>query len=198
MIKVVGSCTLFEVHPDTLCLKEVTFHVTSHECSVVISCVITLGWIQPHNNLHSIPSNASLISSNADHPMNNRSQKNIQVSQPGQKICSSKEQPPRLLPSHEYTVSQCVEQEDPDKTSKWKCQAHVISLCSNKNCKSTLCYDKNCQDTQCVHMWPVKPEVKSSHMQPVKPATKQSTYKKYGQVSLCDGKNCQSTKCVHM
>ena len=38
-IKVIGSCTLLVVHPDTQCLKEVTFHVTSHEGSVVLSCV---------------------------------------------------------------------------------------------------------------------------------------------------------------
>ena len=28
-IKVIGSCTLLVVHPDTQCLKEVTFHVTA-------------------------------------------------------------------------------------------------------------------------------------------------------------------------
>ena len=41
-ITVVGSCTLFAVHPDTQCLKEVTVHVTSHEGSAVTSCVTTL------------------------------------------------------------------------------------------------------------------------------------------------------------
>ena len=48
-IKVIGSCTLFEVHPDTKCLKAVTFHVTSHEGSVVLSCATTLelSLIQP-------------------------------------------------------------------------------------------------------------------------------------------------------
>ena len=51
-IKVTGSCKLFAVHPDTQCLKELTFHVTSHEGSVVISCVTTpeLSLIQLHNN----------------------------------------------------------------------------------------------------------------------------------------------------
>ena len=41
-IKVIGSCTLLVVHPGTQCLQEVTFHVTSHEGSVVLSCVTTL------------------------------------------------------------------------------------------------------------------------------------------------------------
>ena len=51
-IKVTVSCTLFAVHPDTQSLKEVTFHVKSHEGSVVLSCVTTLKLtlIQPHNN----------------------------------------------------------------------------------------------------------------------------------------------------
>ena len=41
-IKVIASCTLLVVHPDTQCLKEVTFHVTSHGGSVLLSCVTTL------------------------------------------------------------------------------------------------------------------------------------------------------------
>ena len=40
--KVVGSCILYAVHPDTQCLQEVAFHVTSHEGSVVLSCATTL------------------------------------------------------------------------------------------------------------------------------------------------------------
>ena len=82
-IKAVGSCTLFVVHPDTQCLKEVTFHITSHECSVVLSYATTLeeSLIQPHNNLDHIPSNASLICSKADHPRKNKSQKNIRCTQ---------------------------------------------------------------------------------------------------------------------
>ena len=80
--KVIGSCTLCAVHPDTECLEEVTFYVTSHECSVVLSCVTTLelSLIQPHGNLNFIPSSASLISSKADYPRKKELQKNIKVS----------------------------------------------------------------------------------------------------------------------
>ena len=76
-IKVIGSCTVLVVHPDTQCLKEVTFHVTGHEGSVVLSCVTTLELIviQPCNNLDSIPSSASLISSKGDYPRWNKFQK---------------------------------------------------------------------------------------------------------------------------
>ena len=76
-IKVIGSCTLLAVHPDTQCLKKVIFHVTSHEGNVVLSCVTTLelSLIQPHNNFDFISSSASLISSNGDHARMNRLQK---------------------------------------------------------------------------------------------------------------------------
>ena len=119
-IKVIGPCTLLAVHPDSQCLKEVTFHVTSHEGSVVLFCVTTLelSMIQPCNNLNFIPSSASLISSNADHPRKNTSQKNMPVSKPSQNECSSKEQSHTESASNEYYVNQCVKQEDKDETSK--------------------------------------------------------------------------------
>ena len=70
-MKVVGSCILYTVHPDNQCLQEVTFHVTSHEGSVVLSCVTTLALslIQPCTSLDCLPPLASLITSSADHPM---------------------------------------------------------------------------------------------------------------------------------
>ena len=133
---------------------------------MVISCVTTLelSLIQPHKNLDSVPSSGSLISSNADHPRKNKSLKNKQVSKPSQNVCSSKKQSHIVLPSHEYQVNQCVVYEDQDKTSKWQCTSHDISMYDDKSCQSTLCYDKNCQDTQCVCMQPVNPAMKSSHM----------------------------------
>ena len=70
-INIAGSCSLFAVHPDTCNLKQVTCHVTSHEDSLVLSCVTTLelGLIQHCNNLeNSIPPTASLISSKAHYP----------------------------------------------------------------------------------------------------------------------------------
>ena len=70
-IPVLGPCDLFVVHPDTRCLKEVTFQVVNHEESVIVSCVtsLDLGLIQPHTRLNaSIPDCGRLIFSNADHP----------------------------------------------------------------------------------------------------------------------------------
>ena len=50
-IKIVGSCKMFIVHPDTKLLHEVTFQVTSHEGSVIESHAtsIELGLIHPHS-----------------------------------------------------------------------------------------------------------------------------------------------------
>ena len=104
-IKVVGFCILYVVHPDTQCLQEVTFHVTSHEGSVVLSCVTTLALslTYPHTSLDCLPSSASLISSSADHPMKTRSQMNVQVSKPCHTVCASMEQSPAVLPPHELS-----------------------------------------------------------------------------------------------
>ena len=129
-IKVIGSGTLLAVYPDTHCLKEVIFHVTSHEGSVVFSCVITLELhlIQPCSNLDSIPSSASLITSKADYPRKKKSQKNMLVSKRRKNVCSSKEQSHLISKSEEYHVNQCVIQEEKEETSKWECQAQVISI----------------------------------------------------------------------
>ena len=72
-IKVIRSCTLLAVQPDTQCLKEVTFHITSHVCSVVLSYVTTLelNLIQPCSNLDFVPYNASMITSKADYARKN-------------------------------------------------------------------------------------------------------------------------------
>ena len=70
-IQIVGSCNLFVLHPDPKCLQEVTFQVTSHEGSVIISCAtsIELGLIQPHRNLGVVPEKGILIYSKAYMPM---------------------------------------------------------------------------------------------------------------------------------
>ena len=73
-IKIVGSCNMFVVHPDTKLLQEVTIQVTNHEGSVIVSCAtsIALGLIHPHTNLVEIPEEGSLIYSIADMPKKQR------------------------------------------------------------------------------------------------------------------------------
>ena len=63
-IPVIGSCTLLTEHLESQDFQEVTFHITSQESSVVLSCMtaLALGLIQPHEKLDFKPSSASLIS----------------------------------------------------------------------------------------------------------------------------------------
>ena len=67
-IQIVGSSDLFVLHPETKCLQEVTFQVTSHEGSVIVSCAtsLELGLIQPHRNLDVVPDSGNVIYSKAD------------------------------------------------------------------------------------------------------------------------------------
>ena len=76
--KIVGSSDMFVLHPDTTCLQEVTFQVTSHEGSVIISCAtsLELGLIQPHRKLDVVPEKGSLIYSKADLPVKQENKKN--------------------------------------------------------------------------------------------------------------------------
>ena len=48
-VKIVGSCKLYLVHPDTKKLQEVTFFVAKNDGSVLLSCTTTLalGLVQP-------------------------------------------------------------------------------------------------------------------------------------------------------
>ena len=64
-VKLVGSCVFYLVHPNTKCLHEVTFYVTSNNGSALLSCVtmLALGLIQPHTRLDYLPPRAILITS---------------------------------------------------------------------------------------------------------------------------------------
>ena len=79
-MKIVGSCKMFVVHPDTKLLHEVTFHFTSHEGSVIVSCAtsLELGLIHPHRNLDELLEEGSLIYSIADMPKKQKN-KNCQA-----------------------------------------------------------------------------------------------------------------------
>ena len=70
MVKIVGSCLFYLVHPDTENVQEVTFHIAQNDGSVLLSCTTTLvvGLIQPCTRLNYLPPRASLITSSVDHP----------------------------------------------------------------------------------------------------------------------------------
>ena len=129
------------VHPDISSLKQITFHGTSHEGSVVLSCETSFGLslIQPHSNLDQIPGSVSLIFSNADHPMKRRSKKSVQVAKPSQSMLTRKEQVSTESVLQDIYANKCVVQDIQEKTSLWEYQTNVMD-------------DKNCQEALNVHM----------------------------------------------
>ena len=88
-VKIVGTCKLYLVHPDTKKLIETIFYVATNDGSVLLSCKSTLALdlIQPRSRLDYLCPQASLITSTQDHP-----KKTKQVSMPV-KIHSSKQIP---------------------------------------------------------------------------------------------------------
>ena len=86
-VKIVGTCKLYLVHPDTKKLIETIFYVATDDGSVLLFCKSTLALdpIQPRSRLDYLPSRASLITSTQDHP-----KKTKQVQAPAL-LCSSKQ-----------------------------------------------------------------------------------------------------------
>ena len=70
IVKIVGSCVFYLVHPDTKKLHEVTIFVATQDGSVLLSFTTTLvlGLIQPRTRLDYLLPRASLITSSSDHP----------------------------------------------------------------------------------------------------------------------------------
>ena len=78
IVKIVGTCKLYLVHPDTKKLIETIFYVATNDGSVFLSCKSTLALdlIQPRSSLDYLPPRASLITSTQDHP---KKTKQVQV-----------------------------------------------------------------------------------------------------------------------
>ena len=123
-INIVGSCKMFVVQPDTKVLEEVTFLVTSHEGSVIVSCAtsIELGLIHPNTNLDEVPEEGSLIYSIADMPKNKKNKK-----------CQAESiRRPRKPKSVMWSVTNTEDRQS--------AKPEIRKLCSDKNCQSTRCY----------------------------------------------------------
>ena len=69
-VKIIGSCSLYVIHPDTRYMEEIPFFVASNEGSILISCAtsLALGLIKPHEKLNHPPpeGNRNIIYSSAD------------------------------------------------------------------------------------------------------------------------------------
>ena len=99
-VKIVGTCKLYLVHPDTKKLIETIFYVATNDGSVLLSCKSTLALdiIQPRSRLDYLPPRASLITSTQDHP-----KKTKQV-QPPLQIHSSKQLSTQSQPKAETSM----------------------------------------------------------------------------------------------
>ena len=67
-VKILGSCNLYILHPDTRCITEATSFVASNEGSIITSCAtsLALGLIKPDDRLDHLPPEGNVISSSAD------------------------------------------------------------------------------------------------------------------------------------
>ena len=56
-VKIIGSCHLYIMHPDTRCLEKVRLYVAGNEGSVMISCTTSLGlgMIKPKEKMNHLP-----------------------------------------------------------------------------------------------------------------------------------------------
>ena len=69
-VKIVRTCKLYLVNPDTKKLIETIFYVANNDGSVLLSCksTIAIDLIQPRSRLDYLPPRASLLTSTQDHP----------------------------------------------------------------------------------------------------------------------------------
>ena len=109
-IQTVGSGDLLVLHLDTKCLPEVTFQVTTHEGSVIISCAnsLELGLIQPHRGFDVFPQKGSLIYSKADIPVKEKNKKSAPLNKLSDSVNSSKIQSHAVSRVEEPEVIQCM------------------------------------------------------------------------------------------
>ena len=78
--KIIGTTTIYLLHPDSKKLVEITFYIVSNEGSVLLSCntSLTLGLIQSRCRLDYLPPRVRLITSNVDHPRKMKEQVQVQ------------------------------------------------------------------------------------------------------------------------
>ena len=69
-IRIIGTTTIYLIHPDSKQATKMTFHVASNEGSVLLFCnaSLNLGFIHSRPRIDYLPPRASLITSKEDHP----------------------------------------------------------------------------------------------------------------------------------
>ena len=79
-IRIIGTTTIYLIHPDSKQPTEMIFHVASNEGSVLLSCnaSLNLSLIQSRPRLDYLPPRASLITTKEDHPRKTKTQVQVQ------------------------------------------------------------------------------------------------------------------------
>ena len=77
IIKIVGSCRFYLIHPDSKKFLEATFFIAINDGSILLSykSTLALGLMQPSSRLDYLYPRASLITSSIDHPKKTKSAK---------------------------------------------------------------------------------------------------------------------------
>ena len=154
-IPLLGSCDLFVAHPDTRCLKDVTFQVVNHEGSVIVSCVtsLDLGLIQPHSELNaSVPDCGRLIYSNSDHPNKYPNKKIESSSSVGNNVYVKEVQSPIVSKVPETEVDQYVTQEVENENKQQQCPAQADTVLQDRKCqkvKMHICGHRSPKSVNC-------------------------------------------------
>ena len=114
-IRIIGTTTIYPIHPDSKQPTKTTFHVASNEGSVLLSCntSLTLSLIQSRPRLDYLPPRASLITSKEDHPRKTKTQVQVQKHEVIMKtddqcynIQGNKSKPPTLTTNQEQILQE--------------------------------------------------------------------------------------------
>ena len=112
IVKIVGSCMFYLVHPDTKKIMDVAFFVAVNDGSMLLSCKTTLmlGLIQPRTGLDYIPPRAGLITRSADHPKKTKSTLSVQKLEVSTQTVT--QEVATQMPKHKYAAPKLIASKD--------------------------------------------------------------------------------------
>ena len=145
-IRIIGTTTIYLIHPDRKQPTEMTFHVASNKGSILLSCdaSLNLGLILSRPRLDYLPPRASLITSKEDHPRKTKLQVQVQKHEVIMKLedqhynpHSNESKPPTLITNQKQIL-----QEYPDVfegIGKFPGPPYLIQVDPTVTPKQTLC-----------------------------------------------------------
>ena len=120
VVKILGSCNFYLVHPNRKKLIDVTFFVAIKDGSVLFSCKTTLalGLIQPRSRLDYLPPTASLITCSVDHPKKTKPVK-VSVHTSQQKVSTQNQEQEVSSQTPETTITRKQDVNKLITTKEW-------------------------------------------------------------------------------